>query len=80
MVFAGYSGFPHYLQLAIYELATIGINVTKNEIQIQKFKLTYCVDGGIVSPIFDTSCQSRHDSSSHCIVYLFWSFYNLQQR
>ena len=27
--------FLHYLQLASHELATIGINVTKNEIQIQ---------------------------------------------
>ena len=35
MVFDGYSGFLHYLQLASQELATIGINVTKNEIQIQ---------------------------------------------
>ena len=35
MVFAGYSGFLHYLQLASHELATIGINVTKNKIQIQ---------------------------------------------
>ena len=35
MVFAGYSGFLHYVQLASHELATIGINVTKNEIQIQ---------------------------------------------
>ena len=35
MVFAGYSGFLHYLQLASHELATIGMNVTKNEIQIQ---------------------------------------------
>ena len=33
--FAGYSGFLHYLQLASHELATIGINVTKNKIQIQ---------------------------------------------
>ena len=32
MVFAGYSGFLHYLQLASHELAIIGINVTKNEI------------------------------------------------
>ena len=32
MVFAGYSGFLHYLQLASNNLATIGINVTKNEI------------------------------------------------
>ena len=30
--FAGYSGFLHYLQLASHELATFGINVTKNEI------------------------------------------------
>ena len=30
VVFAGYSGFLHYLQLASHELATIGINVTKN--------------------------------------------------
>ena len=35
MVFARYSGFLHYLQLASHELATIGINVTKSEIQIQ---------------------------------------------
>ena len=35
MVLARYSGFLHYLQLASHELATIGINVTKNEIQIQ---------------------------------------------
>ena len=36
MVFAGYSGFLHYLQMASHELTTIGIiNVTKNEIQIQ---------------------------------------------
>ena len=32
MVFAGYSGFLHYLQVASHELATIGINVTKNKI------------------------------------------------
>ena len=41
MVFAGYSGFLHYLQLASHELATIGINVTKNEIQIQKSYVRY---------------------------------------
>ena len=35
MVFAGYSGFLHFLQLASHELATIGINETKNEIQNQ---------------------------------------------
>ena len=32
MVFAGYPSFLHYLQLASHEFATIGINVTKNEI------------------------------------------------
>ena len=35
VVFAGYSGFLRYLHLASHESATIGINVTKNEIQIQ---------------------------------------------
>ena len=32
VVFAGYSSFLHYLQLASHELAIIGINVTKNKI------------------------------------------------
>ena len=32
VVFTGYSGFLHNLQLASHELATVGINVTKNEI------------------------------------------------
>ena len=32
VIFAGCSGFLNYLQLAIHELATIDINVTKNEI------------------------------------------------
>ena len=32
VVFARYTGFLHYLQLASHELATIGISVTKNEI------------------------------------------------
>ena len=32
MDFDGNLGFLHYLQLASHELATIGINVTKNEI------------------------------------------------
>ena len=36
VVFAGYSGFLHYLQLASHELATIGINVTKNQIPNSK--------------------------------------------
>ena len=40
MVFAGYSGFLHYLQLASHELATFGINVTKNEIRIQTLVLS----------------------------------------
>ena len=33
VVFAGYSGFLHYIQVARHELATIGINVMQNEIQ-----------------------------------------------
>ena len=32
VVFAGYSGFLHYIQLASHELATFGINVTKSKI------------------------------------------------
>ena len=32
VVFAGYFGFLHYLQLASHELATIGINLTKSKI------------------------------------------------
>ena len=32
VVFAGYSGFLHNLQLASHELDIIGINVTKNKI------------------------------------------------
>ena len=35
--FARHSGFLHYLQLASQELATIGMNVTKNEIPKSKF-------------------------------------------
>ena len=31
-MFVGYSDFLHYLQLASHESATIGINVTKNDI------------------------------------------------
>ena len=31
MVFDGYSGFLHHIQLATHELATFGINVTKNK-------------------------------------------------
>ena len=37
----GTPGFLHYLQIASHELATIGINVTKNEIPISKFKILY---------------------------------------
>ena len=33
MVFAGYSGFLHYFQLASHKLAIIGINVSKNKIR-----------------------------------------------
>ena len=36
VVFARYCGFLHYLQLARHKLATIGINVTKNEIPNSK--------------------------------------------
>ena len=36
VVFAEYSGFLHYLQLASHKLATIGINVTKNKIPSSK--------------------------------------------
>ena len=32
VVFSGYSGFLHFLQLSSHELATIGINATKNQI------------------------------------------------
>ena len=38
VVFAGYSGFLHYLQLASHELATIGLNVTIKK--IPNFKLS----------------------------------------
>ena len=31
VVFVGYSGFLHYLQLASHELATIGKTVTKKQ-------------------------------------------------
>ena len=44
VVFAEYSGFLHYLQLASYELATIGIKVTKNKIPnvIRKMNNQHC--------------------------------------
>ena len=32
MVFAGYSGFLHHIQLASHEIATFGLNVTKSKI------------------------------------------------
>ena len=32
VVFAGYSGFLHHIQLASHNLATFGINVTKSKI------------------------------------------------
>ena len=38
VIFAGYSVFLHYLQLASHELATIGINVTKNKIPNSKLQ------------------------------------------
>ena len=71
MVFAGYSGFLHYLQLASHELATIGINVTKNKIQIQ-----IQIHGNLLDHIY-ASILSRdllcihHDTlsvqDSHCM-------------
>ena len=48
MVFAGFSGFLHYLQLASHELATVGINVTKNEIQNPNLGVRFgCFQKGI---------------------------------
>ena len=43
MIFVGYSGFLHYLQLASHQLAIFGINVTKNK--IPKKKLFNCEFG-----------------------------------
>ena len=46
MVFAGYSGFLHYIQLASHQLATFGINVTKSKILKSKSKFTLpCIKG-----------------------------------
>ena len=62
MVFAGYSGFLHYLQLSSHELATIGINVTKNKIQIQIPKrIKMCVV--MAALIWDTSLQKSTEYS-----------------
>ena len=47
VVFVGSSGFLNYLQLASHELATIGINVTKNEMPNSKRHLM------IISKPFD---------------------------
>ena len=41
------SGFLHYLQLASHELATIGKNVTKNEIPKTIKKITRCIRNGV---------------------------------
>ena len=53
MVFAGYSGFLHYLQLASHELATIGINVTKKK-RNSKFQMYWSVE--IVNDCFLFNC------------------------
>ena len=49
VVFAGYSGFLHYLQLASHELAIIGINVMKNKILNSKFSADHLCQ---TEPIF----------------------------
>ena len=59
MVFAGYSGFLHYLQLDSHELATIGINVTKNEIQIQK---KFSNDASVIAYKYAPLSITRHQS------------------
>ena len=41
MVFVGYSGFLHYLQLASHELATISINVTRKKIPNSRHSLFF---------------------------------------
>ena len=41
VVFAGYFGFLHYLQLASHELATIGINVKKKRNSKSDTKLRF---------------------------------------
>ena len=38
VVFAGYSEFFHYSQLASHDVATIGINVTNNKVAYSKFQ------------------------------------------
>ena len=48
-MFAGYSVFLHYLQLASHKLAKIGINVTKNDNQNSKYPV--CSD----NILFDSS-------------------------
>ena len=60
MVFAGYSGFLHYLQLASHELALIGLNVTKK--RNFKFKHLIKVHGmyGVVRGDWGTKVQHRY--------------------
>ena len=58
MVFAGYSGFPHYLQLASHELATIGINVTKK--RNSKFKSSITALSHFGNPKHSQSVSYAH--------------------
>ena len=58
--FAKYSGFLHYLQLASHELATIGINVTKNEIPPKKSKWGDITDGHNLSMHLYYFCLLEH--------------------
>ena len=65
-VFTGYSGFLHYIQLASHELATIGINVTKNKIPNSKIDInlylhTDCHVFCLQSPIYKGSVERYTD-------------------
>ena len=48
MVFAGYSGFLHHIQLASHDLATFGINVTKSKIPNSKFTSAQSTAGQVL--------------------------------
>ena len=63
VVFAGYTGFLHYLQLACYESATIGINVTKNKIPKKE------VNAGLENKIFprEPNCIFKSHLQVLCI-------------
>ena len=73
MVFAGYSGFLHYLQLASHELATIGINVTKNEIQFKKFN--YLSHEPVPSSAVSVFCFNGEYFSSAICSFMSCSFF-----